>query len=514
MTLIARPQCIKQSIGAFLILVAFLFPATDIYAISQRQSFAPDSVINFYLQKINPDSIQSHMQTLENFETRFCLAGNRREVAAWIRDKFLSFGYQQVELDSFALNTWYGGVYYQTWQYNVICSYEGYRVSDSTYILGAHYDAIVPLASNPFINAPGADDNASGLAATLEIARIMKHYNYKPAYNIIFIAFAAEELGLHGSWNYANKAFSSAMNIICMLNNDMVSYCTLPPENWAVRLQKYPNSIFFNNLAHQIVSNYTILSLVESTQYLQYSDSWPFYQKGYQAVFFIENQFTPHYHTLNDLVSTTNKLYAAEVTKISLGILVYMNGSGSDPNAVVPNILYVADTIIENNSSACFAAAELLVVGGENEFTALEGSIVELISGESISMLAGVHIAEGAYCHAHITEGENYCAQTRNLLAAGNLVDKPNEYYYPCVSNQVKIFPNPTTGLLNIWFEKNELSGSVIFRIFNSLGQNLRQIESAANLNHTLNLSEMQPGIYLLHINHGDTLTTCKIIRY
>jgi Zn-dependent M28 family amino/carboxypeptidase len=50
---------------------------------------------------------------------------------------------------------------------------------------------------------PGANDNASGVAATLEIARVMKKFNFRPGYTIMFLAFGAEELGLLGSRDFA-----------------------------------------------------------------------------------------------------------------------------------------------------------------------------------------------------------------------------------------------------------------------------------------------------------------------
>jgi bacterial leucyl aminopeptidase len=300
---------------------------------SKSQSFLPgdptmDSLVAVYVDYVNPDSIQSYMQSLEDMGTRFCLANNRREVAEWIRDKFISFGYEDSKLDSFQLNTSYSGSYYQTWQYNVVSTYEGHSYPDQVYILGAHHDAIVPSSSNPFVNAPGADDNASGVAGALEVARIMKAYNYVPESTIKFVTFAAEELGLHGAWAFANKAYFTGMDIKIMLNNDMISYCTLPESQWTIQIQKYPNSQWVTNLAKYIINNFTVLNIAESTQYIQYSDSWAFYSNGFPAIFFIEDQFTPFYHTVNDLVATTNKFFAAEVVKISLGMLINQNGLG------------------------------------------------------------------------------------------------------------------------------------------------------------------------------------------
>lgn len=346
----------KKLLTALLILT-FTATISRVQAQYERDEQMNQTISN-YLQLVSADSIQQYMQTLQNFGTRFCLANNRRQVATWIKDKFISFGYQDTQLDSFAYNTTYNGTYYQTWQYNVVANYPGYANPNQIYVMGAHYDAIVPNSSSPFVNAPGADDNASGVAAAIEVARIMKQYNYIPEKTIRFMAFGAEELGLHGAWNYATKAQNQNMNIVFMLNNDMISYCTLPPSQWKLRIQKYPNSQNVTNLAINIAQNFTSLSVTEGTQYIQSSDSWPFYSKGYKAIFLQEDQFTPFYHTVNDLVANSNMAYTAEMVKVSLGMLISENGTGTptgsnctDPLLVnLPIINYQGSTAIYGNT--------------------------------------------------------------------------------------------------------------------------------------------------------------------
>ena len=71
---------------------------------------------------------------------------------------------------------------------------------------------------------PGANDNASGVAAALELARVMRKNNFSPRNTIEFIAFGAEELGLYGSKAYAAQANGSSKKIKMMLNNDMIAY--------------------------------------------------------------------------------------------------------------------------------------------------------------------------------------------------------------------------------------------------------------------------------------------------
>ncbi|HSW68066.1 MAG TPA: M20/M25/M40 family metallo-hydrolase, partial [Bacteroidales bacterium] len=200
----------------FTVTVLFVFSLLSAPA-QQRWDNPLDSTIAHYVSLINADSIQAYMQALENFETRFCLADNRREVAEWIMNKFISFGYTNVVLDSFPFNRVWNGQLHETWQHNVVCTKPGYKNPFKVYIMGAHHDAIVQSGGDPMFIAPGADDNASGVAATLEVARIMKSENYQPDHTIKFITFAAEELGLHGAWHYANNAAASGMDIELMI---------------------------------------------------------------------------------------------------------------------------------------------------------------------------------------------------------------------------------------------------------------------------------------------------------
>jgi len=91
----------KKYIILITLLTAFI-GQTQIKAQTNR-NLSTDSLINSFIAQINADSLQSYMQDLENFGTRFLLANNRRDVALWIKDKFISFGYSDVRLDSFQL---------------------------------------------------------------------------------------------------------------------------------------------------------------------------------------------------------------------------------------------------------------------------------------------------------------------------------------------------------------------------------------------------------------------------
>jgi len=276
-------------------------------------------------EEINADSIRSYVEWLENMGTRFTLAENRKEIALKIKSKYISFGYDDTLLDSFMISKTYNGTFYQQWQYNVIATLQGSGIYDSISIIGAHYDNILN-SGDPFLITPGANDNASGMAASLEIARVMKNKGFAPEGTIRFISFAAEELGLYGSYDYSGKARDRQENIKMMLNNDMIAYQKLNDRSaWVVNIITYDNSYGLRLKAEELCARFTDLSYRTDNTYSRYSDSYPFFLNGYKPLFFFSDVIDPEYHSLNDLASNCNFEYCREITKLNCSLLVDAN---------------------------------------------------------------------------------------------------------------------------------------------------------------------------------------------
>lgn len=288
----------------------------------------PDPYITDIIKQISADSINSSITMLEGLTTRFTLANNRRDVAMAIVNKFKSYGYTNARLDSFPLNVSFRGTYYQTWQYNVIATLPGEKYPDSLTIMGGHHDCILSSGEpeSPLNVAPGADDNASGVAVTLEVARVLKQSGFKPKTTIVFATFAAEELGLYGSANMTNRLSDTLAKVKFMLNNDMVSFCPITDStSWYLNVIDYPNSTELRKKAQTFSGLYTILKTVNDNTYRNYSDSYRFYQRGYKALFFITQSDDPNYHTLNDRVVYQNPRFAREVAKLNGALIIDAN---------------------------------------------------------------------------------------------------------------------------------------------------------------------------------------------
>jgi len=224
-------------------------------------TFQKDSIVENIISGICQDSISSFIQSLQYFGTRFYLAPNHRDVALWIKNKFISFGYNNTVLDSFlVVEDWgFGGGQYDTlWHYNVIASLEGSANSKIQNVICGHYDSVTP--SDYLTTAPGADDNASGTSAILEIARVMKIKNIQNRYSIKFVAFAGEETGLFlGSNYFVSQYQNTGYEINMCINLDMIAYNSTA-SNWKVNLQNYPGSEWVTNLAILECSKHTSLS--------------------------------------------------------------------------------------------------------------------------------------------------------------------------------------------------------------------------------------------------------------
>jgi hypothetical protein len=272
--------------------------------------------------EINSDSIKAYITWFQNMGTRFALTNTRKAVAVKIQNRFIGFGYTDTKLDSFQISTTWRNVSYNQWQYNVIATLRGSLYPDSVSIVGGHYDDIL-TTGDPAAITPGANDNASGVSVSMEIARVIMKKNWMPESTIKFIAFGSEEQGLLGSKDYVAKATVNMEKIKMVLNHDMVAN---EPSNdrstWVVNIMDYDNSHDLRMFAQNICSKYTALKYTNVNTYNKQSDSYPFSLYGYKALFFFSNSMDPNYHTLNDVVSYCNFGYCAEIAKVSCAMLV------------------------------------------------------------------------------------------------------------------------------------------------------------------------------------------------
>lgn len=201
----------------------------------------------------------------------------------------------------------------------VIGELTGLTNPDKIVIIGGHYDSINYNVGNSG-PAPGADDDASGVAGVLEIARILSQHQFD--YTIRFCGWSGEELGLLGSEDYAAYLDNINADVVGMLQLDMIAY-RANGDSLSVGFVTNDTTTSLNNFAMDVFRSYVPALPVESG-YLSggTSDHRSFFQHGFPACFPFEDigQYSPYIHTSNDTVGVSaNDFYLAElITKGSL----------------------------------------------------------------------------------------------------------------------------------------------------------------------------------------------------
>jgi hypothetical protein len=184
------------------------------------------------LGEMSEQNIENTIRTLVSFGTRNTLSvqddPNRGIGAArdWLRGQFeaiaaTSGGRMTVELQSY-LQPPASRIPVPTVITNVVATLKGsQRESEGRiYVVSGHYDSMCTDPVNATCDAPGANDDASGVAAVLELARVMAPRSFDAT--IVFMAVAGEEQGLYGSNYYATQARAAGRNIAAMFTNDII----------------------------------------------------------------------------------------------------------------------------------------------------------------------------------------------------------------------------------------------------------------------------------------------------
>jgi Zn-dependent M28 family amino/carboxypeptidase len=256
---------------------------------------------------VSTANLSALIRDLQSFQTRYASTSNCEASGTSIYDYFRQRGLE-ADADYFTFSS----SSYTT--SNIIATIPGQVSPNRVAIVCAHYDSYSNQARTA---APGADDNASGTAAVMEIARILAGYQFD--YTIRFIAFSAEEWGLYGSKHYAQAARQRGENILGVINLDMIAYADALPEDL---------NLFVNDRSDWLGSKYvaaaTRYAPLDITKTINASvtgsDHSPFWDQGYSALLGIEDSplRNPNYHKPTDTIDTLTLDVAAAITKASL----------------------------------------------------------------------------------------------------------------------------------------------------------------------------------------------------
>ncbi|HLL21791.1 MAG TPA: M20/M25/M40 family metallo-hydrolase, partial [Kofleriaceae bacterium] len=201
---------------------AFALPVPE-----KRMTYTLDraDVVNAVLPAVDAKRIERTIRELSSMKNRYYQSASGAAASVWLRDKwraltaradvtveFMDHGYEQR---------------------TVIMTIPGTTRRDEVVVLGGHLDSIAPGGFSA--NAPGADDDASGISTLTEVARVLLANDFRPERTVKLIAYAAEEVGLRGSLSVVREFKKQHINVVGALQLDMTNYQGSTKDIWLIK---------------------------------------------------------------------------------------------------------------------------------------------------------------------------------------------------------------------------------------------------------------------------------------
>ncbi len=254
---------------------------------------------------------------------------------------------------------------------NVVAILKGATNPERVYVVSGHYDSMCTKPDDAKCDAPGANDDASGTAAVIEMARVMSKRKFDAT--IIFMTVAGEEQGLLGATYFAEQAKQKQMNIEAMFTNDIIGGVTTfknSPERNSVRVfsEGVPSSEteqegttrrsvggendsasrqlarFIKETADLYSPKFRVMMIYRRDRYGRGGDHIPFVERGFSAVRFTEpNEDYDHQHQnlrtengkfYGDTIEFVDFEYVANVTRINVASLARLANAPARPKNV------------------------------------------------------------------------------------------------------------------------------------------------------------------------------------
>ena len=243
-----------------------------------------------------------------------CLCGPK--ASNWIKERWstIASSRRDIRVENY--------VHSEYEQNSIIVTIPGNSQNDGIVILGAHIDTINRIELSNDMIAPGADDDASGVAVLTEVLRAIVRTKYKPEKTIHLIGFAVEEIGLVGSREIASEYRRKGKNVVGMLNFDMVGYNKQNGLNDICitrdRLSNHAQSSFLVDLMNQYLPRLNH-QFIECRPPCSDHAGWT--ENSFPAGMACECTDAvrnPNYHMPSDVVETINKDYMSNFARLGV----------------------------------------------------------------------------------------------------------------------------------------------------------------------------------------------------
>ncbi len=301
---------------------------------------APNPKIAAIVNDVSRERIEATLRKLESFPTRNAMSKKILAARDWIAGELRSYSPRlEVSFDSYKVKK-AGRITRETELHNIVAVLPGTINKDRQVIISAHYDSMVmrtptggstpgadvqPL--DPETPAPGVNDDGSGTAAVMELARVMSRREFDKT--IVFVLFTAEEQGLVGSTLMAGKARAENRPIEAVLNNDIIGstvsgngevdnhtlriFSDDPADSSSRELARYVKEI-----GERYVPSMSVDLVFRADRFARGGDHTPFHQEGFAAVrFSAAEENYAHQHTATDTLANTDIDYVTRVAKVN-----------------------------------------------------------------------------------------------------------------------------------------------------------------------------------------------------
>jgi Peptidase family M28 len=396
-----------------LVFLCLLFACSIALADDAASALRVQPRIQQIVRDISAANIEHTIKKLVSFETRHTASeteSDTRGIGAarrWIKQQLdacsaASGGRLQVELDEFMQQPM-ARIKQPLKIVNVVATLPGKQAEskDRVYVVSGHYDSMCGDVMDASCNAPGANDDASGTAAVMEMACVMAKYEFDAT--LVFMAVAGEEQGLLGSTHWAETAKQNQRYIAGMFTNDIIgssraddgrvdtsrvrvfaegvpSTETLPEEVRKRIATGGENDSptrqlarFIKDAADAYVPDMKVALMYRRDRYLRGGDHMPFLERGFPAVRFSEiNEDFRHQHQnsrlensvqFGDLPEFVDFTYTANVARINAAALAALAlGPAAPDKAQIETVKLENDTTLrwQANSEPDLAGYEIV----------------------------------------------------------------------------------------------------------------------------------------------------------
>ncbi|MEY3678392.1 MAG: hypothetical protein RI924_533 [Bacteroidota bacterium] len=351
---------------------------------AQTNVKALDPTIKTMVEEVSAKQIEATIRKLVSFHTRHTLSdttSNKTGIGAarnWIKAEMEKYaresgGKLKVEFDTFTQPADGRRVSVPTVMKNVLAILPGSDPADDrVFIVSGHYDSRVSDVMDAKSFAPGANDDASGTAVAMELARVMSKQSFNAT--LIFVAMVGEEQGLYGATNLAKRAKAEKWNVVGMITNDIVGNTygseTDLKDNRSVRIfsegvsqTETPaqaglrNSTgsendgaarsfarYLKEVAERYVDQLDVKLIYRRDRYLRGGDHTPFSQEGFAAIRITEmnENFIRQHQDIRtengidygDLPDFVDYNYTQKVARMNLAALANLAMAPREPQKV------------------------------------------------------------------------------------------------------------------------------------------------------------------------------------